>query len=112
MAENKSKYRYSSSQSKRRKDILEETQDKIDKIKEYKPTKLEGVEQNTYNNRLPKRPGMPKLPKLSGIKSKKVSKPSGLKGNIKDFKPKELNVSKVYKNLPKDIFKSKKPGKK
>ena len=101
MSKKHSKYEYSSSQSQRREDTLKATENKINKIKKYKPTELKGAEQNTYNNRLPKRPAMPKLPKLSSLKSTKVANPSGLEGEINNYKPKKLKVNKVYKNLPK-----------
>ena len=101
MANKKTKYEYTSSQSQRRKETLKATKDKIDKVKKYKPKELKGVEQNKYNNRLPKRPSMPKLPKLNSIQSTKVANPSGLQGEIKNYTPKKLEVNKVYKNLPK-----------
>ena len=112
MAKDRSpKHNYKKSELAARQETIKATQKAITRTENYKPKKLK-VKKNEYTSKLPKRPGMPKLPKLSGIKSKKVSNPSGLKGKIKDFEPKELNVSKVYKNLPKDFITSKKPGKK
>tara|TARA_R110002074_G_scaffold386207_1_gene567848 strand:- start:144 stop:464 length:321 start_codon:yes stop_codon:yes gene_type:complete len=99
MSSKHSKYKYQSSHSQRREETLKATKNRIKKIKDYKPTELK-VEEKKYNNRLPARPNMPKLPKLSGLKSKVIDNPSGLKGEIKKYKPMKLNVAKVYKNLP------------
>jgi hypothetical protein len=93
------KYTYNKSDTKKRNQTITQTRQAINRTKAYKSEELD-VKQNEYTDNLPKRPGMPKLPKLSGIKSKKVSNPSGLKGKIKDFTPKKLNVAKVYPSAP------------
>ena len=70
------------------------------KVRGSKPTEL-AVERNKYKNKTPKRPSIPKLPKLNlpggGMTTKKIAKPSGRPGKIKDYTP-VSDYSKTYKN--------------